>query len=688
MKFSLRLHGEDCHDLTIFDWIIFGVLVCGCFVLFSHQDIVTTAEHAQVYLNGGILDFYSQCHEWNGMYAANYMPSTFLAFALWELPLKFLGLLPSEWGGSSLGLVYYYRLLPAAVYACSGILIYKIARELDFPVQKAKIAAFVFLSAPLAVYSQFIFSQYDIFTVFFMLLGLYSYFKEYPSKRDNFFFILYFGIATTFKYYAVLIFAVLLLLRTKKVWKILLSFLGVGIPFAVEALFYLLTDPDAFVKSVFGFQILTFTQNGEIGLGFAALRLFPLMVCILLAWSFFVNPIDRRDRISYALFFCNGICFALFGLMRWHPQWLLFGVAFWTLSTCIHKRFDIFILLDTLFIALFYIFIATVFPHNADQNVLSWGLFHDQLDGRLLEDSTAMADLFGVGSGNVNLIFTALAALLLANFIFKHPIFCQESFSEKITQIWTIRVRLVVGVFLFAVPALLCLPSMMEQPAIVWKNSVEPSELIIANGMQSGKISQYITAQADSIGFVQIRTGTFDRELESLELVLTVSDAETQEELGSSVLKSDEIENNDVSEFVFEEPIPVEKGRRYCLTFRAANAAEEDYVTLYYIPAWEICQARKPRLERLESDYLMLSTTAKRTELLLTVYDRAPEEEEDEIEEITGDKELDEMIWELMTYSEEMSEEEKLALQGKIERAWQKDWKPQQDEASMVTPFA
>lgn len=104
----------------------------------------------------------------------------------------------------------WYKLLPVILYFVTSHLLYKIAMEIGFEEKKAKFCKFAFLVCPIGIYSQFIFSQYDIFMIFFLVLGVYYYFKD-----GLFRFALFFGIAATFKYQALAYFAVLLVLREK-----------------------------------------------------------------------------------------------------------------------------------------------------------------------------------------------------------------------------------------------------------------------------------------------------------------------------------------------------------------------------------------------------------------------------------------------------------------------------------------
>lgn len=197
--------------LSKWDWVLFGVLACFCYFSFVQEDLYLTGNRSWMLYQSSFFDYYDVLHEWTGDYGANYMPSTFLLYAIWILPLKLLGFAPPPVVTQDrLIFTMWYKLLPVLFYIASAYLIYRIAQKMGLNTRRAKVCMFAFLTMPVALFSQFIFSQYDIFAVFFTLLGLYFYYRGQSSK-DKWLFCLFFGIAVTFKYFALLIFFVLLM---------------------------------------------------------------------------------------------------------------------------------------------------------------------------------------------------------------------------------------------------------------------------------------------------------------------------------------------------------------------------------------------------------------------------------------------------------------------------------------------
>ena len=206
---EMRLWNAD--ELCRVDWIVSILILTVLFFTCVHSDVKLTGNRSFL-MYKHFTDFYQASYEQSGGYWANYLPSTFIAYAIWNLPLYLTGHAPEAILTNSFVNLMWYKLLPVIIYFITAQLIYHIGKEMGFGEKKSLLCKFAFLVFPMGVFSQFIFSQYDIFTVFFMVLGLYFFLKNKMWQ-----FALAFGMASTFKYHAVLYFAALLLLKKKKI---------------------------------------------------------------------------------------------------------------------------------------------------------------------------------------------------------------------------------------------------------------------------------------------------------------------------------------------------------------------------------------------------------------------------------------------------------------------------------------
>lgn len=434
------------------DAAFFMILAGGCLLLFGQGDINVTGDRSFLFLEHGFFDFYDASHAATGGYGANYMPSTFWLFALWNTIPWLFGARPVGIGQSPhMLLTLWYKILPCLFYLGCGILVFKILKELGCGEKKARLGMYLFFTAPFAVFSQFVFSQYDSFVVFFTLLGILFY-----LKNKDWAFILCFGVAATFKYYALAIMIVFLFLKEKRVGRLLYK-LGAGLlPLIIETLIYL--PSEAFRKSVFGFRALTYTSALGLDIGIAAIQIVPFIAVLLCAWAYFVKPKTTQERFLWAVYLSMGICFVLFGLSTFHPQWLLFGVPFWVFGLVLYEKQPVFYWLDILAMAVLTVLIANVWQGNIDSIMFESGILAPFIS---YQPETAKTILDFLPFYDKNLLYTILSALFFLMFLCRHP----RYFKGDIKAMPECGKALLRGRFaailLFIIPLFCCLPSLM-----------------------------------------------------------------------------------------------------------------------------------------------------------------------------------------------------------------------------------
>ena len=327
---------EYFREVTIVDYIIAVIIMVFCFFSYQHADVLHTGGSSFAYLNGHFWDFY----DYNAKYLKvnNYMPTTYLFFALWNIPIKLLGLVtvPTKHVGIIVRL--WYKLFTTIIYIGTAFIIEKICSELNLNTRSAKLTAFLFFTNPIALYSQFIFSQYDIITTFFLLLGLYFWLKD-----DDYKFIASFAIALTCKYFSLLFFVPLLLIKEKNILKILHKLLLVCSLFIVETIIYL--HSSAFINGVFGFKAASYIFELSLDLGYTKISVVLLLYAIICGYCYFVE-IPDESQSKVAIWILNLVTFIAFGLSFWHPQWLLMAVPFWVLGTVFAKNKEFYLFLD------------------------------------------------------------------------------------------------------------------------------------------------------------------------------------------------------------------------------------------------------------------------------------------------------------------------------------------------------
>lgn len=430
--------------LTIVDYVIFCILGGLCFITFQQHDLLETAGSSFAYLNGHILDFYD--YNAAGGVVDSYMASTYIIFAIWNIPLRLLGLgtVPTmEFGFKA---IMWFKLCPTLFYMACGYLTYKIAMEMGMESKKSKLCAYAFLTAPVGFFSQFIFGQYDSFTLFFILLGIYYWLKNKDYK-----FVLFFGIGITFKYFALLIFLPLLLLKEKDIKKIIKQLVLVAIPYVAETLLY---SGQSTYHNVTEFDKTQYVFAVGFDTGFFKISLVVLVFGFVCAWAYFTKTDTKDDLIRWMLYLCCIVIFAIFGLSMFHPQWLLLGVPFWVLSASIHKDAKIFFILDIYLKLFMCIFTVNQWTNWVDQYLFTYGYFGRFVVGRL-GAYLNMSNLYKIT--DKNLVMSLFSAITLVMAVFKHPKYLVKDMKESIDHtIWWLRARFVLGVSIFVVPAVIC----------------------------------------------------------------------------------------------------------------------------------------------------------------------------------------------------------------------------------------
>ena len=511
-KASLWL-GDKENRYTLVPYIIFAFFAILCYVFFCYHDILVTAQHSYPYIDGNIFDYYTASHAIDNNYGSNYLPSTFIIFAIWNIPLKLLSLAPTFFGDWGVIFTLWNKLLPTIFFFASACLMYRLAKDqLDMGATKATFAAMMLLLSPYAFFSQFMFVQYDSFVIFFMLLGMKQYFAKEQTKKTKILFALFFGISATFKYFSAIIYLVLLVLREKKIHKILCNAILFALPLLTEIGFYFVFDRHAFIESVFNFGALSYANAFGYDMGLATVNLVYLALIIVVAFAYFTKPKDDYSLLGWFCFYSCGTCFIFFGLMAWHPQWLLFAVPFWTLSTPINRRWHIFMLIDCAAAIIFNVFISNAFYHQADETLFRYGILSSKLQYNAFSNFS-VSDLFMYK--NKGMLLTLLVTIFLASFIFKHPRFNMEKPSDAMphARAW-ISARFLCGVLTFVIPAFICLPSFLAQDQLLWATySTDERYGSLTLTTDADDFCQYFKTEGTEITKISIKTHRIPAEL-------------------------------------------------------------------------------------------------------------------------------------------------------------------------------
>lgn len=546
-KISGALMGFADRELDILDVLVTSALLVFCYLSYMQSDLLITANRSFL-MHTNPLDFYDACYKWTQDFGANYMPSTFLMFAIWNLPLRLIGRVPVSLATNALLNNMWYKLLPVTFYFLSAIVIYKICILQGFGEKKAKICKYAFIINPIAVFSQFIFSQYDIFTVFFILLGFLYYLKKDRNK-----FVLFFAIAVTFKYQAFVYFIVFLLLIEKRIWAIVKNVILVLLPLLLEVLIYY--PSSYFRKSVLGFSAVKYVEAGiDVG-GQEPLSLLLALITLLMTVAYVKKNSDDKMLFQWCLFLANGVSFAFFGFTKFHPQWLLLTVPFMVISILGNRNSKFLLILQNLYIIVLYVMVVQIWTNNVDQQVFAYSVFKSFMPSSW---AVKMKDILAFD--NLSYLFTCMWVLLCVYFVFSHPKFQLENPADVPREtVVNIRIPFILGVVLWSVPAFICLNSAMKGEHMVIENTDIQSGVPVAVD-KSNTIAQSFISNTKLLYEVDLYIGTYER-INNSEIDITLRNSEDiiyQTEIDLSNM----IDDNSWYKII-DDGIPLEIGKEY-----------------------------------------------------------------------------------------------------------------------------
>lgn len=363
---------SNLNTLSALRIFVYCVALVLCFFIFKQNDLTITYTSSYAYLQGHFLDFYD--YNQPIVDRNDYLPLTYILFAIWNIPLKVLGLLtPTDmgvgvWLKSSPVEILWSKLLIVCIFFACVFLLEKISTLIAPKLTNTPLRPSVlFATSPIAIFAIFIFSQYDIFGVFFTLLGLYYYFKMRFLT-----FALLFSFAISFKYFAVLVYIPLLFIIEKRPLH-LVKFLLIGILItALQILVYWHSE----VFQLSFFYLAGGKSSDAMHRGKAIYIAF--LYTLLCGYAYFGKLQLSLEKSSWAIttILISTLAYGLmFALVQWHPQWLIILMPFFYLATLTLRRLKYWLILETIAYICFLWICFKIWPKNVDVTMAQAGIF-------------------------------------------------------------------------------------------------------------------------------------------------------------------------------------------------------------------------------------------------------------------------------------------------------------------------
>ncbi len=307
---------------------------------------------------GNIRQFYKQIFLIGNMqYVPLYDFPMYIIFAIWNLPLWIVEKITSiDIFHSSLCLMWMKSLMLFFSFLfiktfCSML------EELGIGEDDRKIGILMFFTSGFYVSGLVVLSQYDIISLTLTMLGLTYYLRNDEKK-----FIIVFALVAPFKYFGLLVFVPLLLLKEKRISRILLKMILVMIP----CLFFWivfpygrpeLVDGCVFSPSSSGTNVakpvyMDLFDRGNIAFGILFLFIFGEIAFLFWCYMHEEKEVWKNGKL---VMYCGFIAYFIqFTLAYSHPYWQLLMVPYVVALILLNKKYQyINIMLETLMTAAF-----------------------------------------------------------------------------------------------------------------------------------------------------------------------------------------------------------------------------------------------------------------------------------------------------------------------------------------------
>lgn len=265
----------------------------------------------------------------------------YILFAIWNIPLY---LLERFAGVDVLNNVACLMWVKTMIILFIGIFIHslvKLCKTIDLSDNDIVFTVILFFTSNFFITSIVEISEYDIISLCFVLYGVEAY-----IRKDYKMFLIMFACAIPLKFFAVLIFLPLLLLKEKNIWKLLGNLVIVMLPIMI---FRLIIPCSGQPSGINLLDMLKGTNVGNLALLYAIEYYVEMVVGevyfsvvglgILMAMCYFIK-IDKNDDIKrYSIYVCFLSYAILFVTCYTHPYWIMILVPFLHIVAVQNKKY-------------------------------------------------------------------------------------------------------------------------------------------------------------------------------------------------------------------------------------------------------------------------------------------------------------------------------------------------------------
>ena len=330
---------EILSHLKWYDYTILGILIALFWFLFLFPaDLWHTTNCSLAYVNGHFSDFYQ--YNAQAYTRLDYYPLIYVIYAIWNIPLGLMGI--GAFAADNTAILLYEKVLGCLFMISATIPFYLISRKIGLNAKAAVYTTFLFLTTPYIFLSTFAWGMYDSINVFFLLFGLYFFFRE-KKKSDILFAMLFFGLSFSIKLIPAFIIIPLVAYKYKNVFKLAGLYLLSLVPLAIQILLY--SGSAAFTGSALGSsEFISRLIGMSVGNSWHIIAIYIVVWACVCFFAYFAdyepgNPIKP-------LYICLLAATAFLCCIEWHPQWFILLAPFSVWTTAMHKKRNRFYIFD------------------------------------------------------------------------------------------------------------------------------------------------------------------------------------------------------------------------------------------------------------------------------------------------------------------------------------------------------
>lgn len=547
--------------------VLFAVGSAFAFLFFNQPDLFHTVISSFAYLDGHVFSFYDVNKVVVG--GNDYLPGIYIIFAIWMSPFKLFGGMTPDALRPALILspveLFWAKFLLLLVFLVCFYLISAIAKHAfstNDDAQRTVRAAYLF--SPLVGFAVFTFGQYDLFSTLFTLVGVLMYFR-----RRSFWFVFWFSIAISFKYFAIFLFIPLALYYFKRPLRILLSLVG-GAAFT-------LLELAAYWHSI-PFRATAFRlAEGKAGdpLTNQILILMAILFAVLCVLAFLYGRRSNELSQPLILIWVAGLAI-MFLAVTWHPQWTVILAPAFALSLGLMKRPGWFLIWESVAFVAFVVVVTNRWVSNVDATMITRGILSSLIgDPTLLQSNIVGAKFEPYASMIVTVLFLSPLVWLAC----ERAIGWRDSAAKNPRKwIWSVRA--------LTVSVVLTVPSLIFT-FIPWETAVALVPSAVANGtaqvtstsaapsafdpVPGETIAQDFRVSGNGLTGVAVQTATYMRTNPG-SVDVTLENSNGDRVAGSTITASSLSPDGRI--YLAFGPIPDSDGQTFTLIITQASPAE------------------------------------------------------------------------------------------------------------------